>query len=282
MTWVDGQPWLIANQPIVRSDNTLALLCLGRPLAAALAYAFPPGGEVHVRILRPEESENGQRISLDGVGGPPVWLDVTVEDSARRALAKVKTLLLWLMPGAGLTLLLLLGMTLHRQLKPLAQLTEAVAGVGRGEFAPVPAPPSNNEIARLIGAYNTMTADLAKLRALERRIGQQERLSAIGRMAARIAHDMNNSLTVIQGVAELQKNKRNMTATPRRPKTPPWYCTTSSVASAPSSSCCPTAGRCAWRRNAMMSAPSAAPCWPVGQRRIQPRPRTSKPTITWW
>lgn len=207
VTWVDGQPWLIANQPIVRSDNTLALLCLGRPLAAALAYAFPPGGEVHVRIIRPEETANGQRISLDGVGGPPVWLDVTVEDSAGRALAKVKTLLLWLMPGAGLTLLLLLGMTLHRQLKPLAQLTEAVAGVGRGEFAPVPAPPGNNEIARLITAYNTMTADLAKLRALERRIGQQERLSAIGRMAARIAHDMNNPLTVIQGVAELQKKQ---------------------------------------------------------------------------
>jgi signal transduction histidine kinase len=99
--------------------------------------------------------------------------------------------------------MLLLGLTLHRQLRPLGRLTQAVAGVGRGEFAPLPEPAGEDEIARLLRAYNAMTADLAKLRDLERRVQQQERLSAIGRMATRVAHDMNNPLAVIRGIAEL-------------------------------------------------------------------------------
>jgi len=204
LAWIDGAPWLTARQPIARAGNTMAVLWLGRPLAQVLATLFPTGGEVVARVDRPGQPPQGHRVALDGVEGPPVWLDVAVEDSAGRALAKVKTLLLWLMPAAGLVLLGMLGLILRRQLRPLAALTRAVAGVGRGEFEPVAEPAGQNEVARLVRTYNAMTADLAKLRELERRVQQQERLSAIGRMAARVAHDMNNPLAVVRGVAELQ------------------------------------------------------------------------------
>lgn len=202
--WVDGQPWLTATAPLSRAGNTLAQLWLGRPLASVLATTFPQGSGMRVQVARPDAPRQGQSLVLASQGGAPVWLDVQVDDSVERALAAVKKLLAWLLPGAGLLLATLLGFTLRRQLAPLRRLTQAVAAVGRGEFAPVEEGRGDNEIARLLRAYNAMTRDLTKLRALERQVQQQERLSTIGRMAAKIAHDINNPLSVIRGVAELQ------------------------------------------------------------------------------
>jgi signal transduction histidine kinase len=205
LAWLGGEPWLVATAPLIRAGNPMALLWLGRPLARVLAESFPSGGEVSVRLARAGDPSGAaqQRVRIVPVAGAPVWIDLRVDDSVGRALAAVKRLLAWLLPAAGLLLAALLGFALRRQLAPLAQLTAAAAAVGRGEFAPVPAVAGDNEIARLVRAFNTMTGDLARLRELERRMQQQERLSSIGRMAARIAHDVNNPLSVIRGVAEL-------------------------------------------------------------------------------
>jgi len=212
VVWMDGQPWLTAQQPLARAGNSMAVLFIGRPLTGVLANIFPAGGEVSVRIARPDQPAQGLRVALDGVAGQPVWLDVAVEDSAGRALARVKRLLLWLMPTSVALLMFLLGLTLHRQLRPLSELTHAVARVGRGELTPVAARSGEDEIARLVRAYNDMTADLARLRDVERRLHQQERLSAIGRMAARVAHDINNPLSVVRGVAELMEKQSERAA----------------------------------------------------------------------
>lgn len=204
VVWIDGQPWLSASAPLTRAGNTLALLWIGRPLASVLAATFPPGSGVHVRLARPDTPPHGQRMQLTSPTDAPIWLDVQLDDSVERALAAVKQLLAWLLLGAGVLLALLLGLALRRQLAPLGRLTQAVAAVGRGEFAPIEDVRGDSEIGRLVRAYNAMIADLAKLRELERQLEQQERLSAIGRMAARVAHDINNPLSVIRGVAELQ------------------------------------------------------------------------------
>lgn len=209
--WIDGQPWLTAAAPLTRAGNTLALLWIGRPLSSVLATTFPPGSGIHVRLARPDTPPLGQRVQLTNQTDAPIWLDVQLDDSVERALAAVKDLLVWLLLGAGLLLALLIGLTLRRQLAPLGRLTQAVAAVGRGEFVPVEEARGDSEIARLVRAYNAMTTDLAKLRDLERQVQQQERLSAIGRMAARVAHDINNPLSVIRGVAELQARQSERT-----------------------------------------------------------------------
>jgi len=204
VVWVDGQPWLTAAAPLTRAGNTLALLWLGRPLASVLAATFPAGGGVDVRVTRPDAPARGHRVALAVSDGTPVWLDVQVDDSVERALAAVKRLLTWLLPGAGVLLATLLGWVLRHQLAPLGRLTQAVSAVGRGEFVPLDEARGEGEVARLVRAYNAMTVDLTRLRQLERQARQQERLSAIGRMAARVAHDINNPLSVIRGVTELQ------------------------------------------------------------------------------
>lgn len=202
VVWIDGTPWLAASAPVSRAGNPMALLWLARPLGTVVAEMYPSQGEIRVALARPDAPASGQRLTLP-TAGSPVWLDVRVDDSVERALAQVKRLLAWLMPSAGALLALILGITLRRRLAPLAELTAAVGAVGRGEFRPVAPVAGNNEIARLVTAFNTMTADLARLRELERQMEQQARLSAIGRMAARVAHDINNPLSVIRGVAEL-------------------------------------------------------------------------------
>lgn len=208
LIWLDGSPWISAIQPLSRSGNTVAYLWVGRPLGNVLASIFPAGGEVSVRMSKSDMPSGARLIKLSH-GHEPVWLEVAVDDTVGRALAEVKHLLLWLLPASGLGLALLLAWALHRQLSPLSQLTRAASAVGRGEFAQRLESSGVNEIAQLIQAFNTMTDDLAKLRELERHAQQQERLSAIGRMAAKVAHDINNPLTVIRGVAELLEKQAN-------------------------------------------------------------------------
>lgn len=207
VTWVNGQPWLAVTQPITRDGNVMALLWLGRPLSSALRQVFPPGGEIAVRIARAGEPAQGLRLELAEGAQAPVWLDVSVDDNVGRALTAVKRLLLWVLPIAGVLLTLLLALVLRRQLKPLGALTQAAGAAGRGEFTRIEGADGRNEIAQLVNAFNAMSADLAKLRELERAAQQQERLSAIGRMAARVAHDINNPLSVVRGVAELMEKQ---------------------------------------------------------------------------
>lgn len=204
---VAGEPWLAATRPLTRAGNTLAVLWIGRPLAGVLAAAFPPGGEVTVRLGGATAPGAGVSLRLDSRENTPVMLDIDVDDQVGRALAEVKRLLAALLPLSAALFILASGVVLHRQLAPLRTLTAAVAAVGRGEFGQRIESRGKDEIAQLVHAFNAMTEDLARLRELERQAGQQERLSAIGRMAARIAHDLNNPLAVIRGVAELARKE---------------------------------------------------------------------------
>lgn len=207
LTWVNGRPWLAVSQPLRRDGNVMAQLWLGRPLASVLQQTFPAGGEISVRLTDGQAPVTGSRLELAEGDGRPVWLEVGVDDKVGSALSAVKRLLLFVLPVAGLVLTLLLALMLRRQLEPLAALTQAVAAVGRGEFTRIEEAKGHNEIAQLVRAFNAMSQDLAKLRELERLAQQQERLSAIGRMAARVAHDINNPLSVIRGVAELMEKQ---------------------------------------------------------------------------
>jgi len=49
-----------------------------------------------------------------------------------------------------------------------------------------------------------------ELREKTKRLVQAERLSAIGELSARLAHDLRNPLTVIKGVVEIAKTRKNL------------------------------------------------------------------------
>ncbi|BCB27393.1 hypothetical protein SKTS_22790 [Sulfurimicrobium lacus] len=205
--WVGQTLWLVTSAPLLREGQVYAVLQLARPLQPFLDAAFPPGSEVTVRAAAGGAGAERMRVELPTRNGKKLWLEIAVQDSVGPALSQVKRLLGWIMAVFGLLLTFALAAFLGWQLKPLRALTQAVSAVGRGEFGARLQSHGRNEIARLVNAFNVMSDDLARLRDLERRMRHQERLSDIGRMAARVAHDINNPLTVIRNVARLMEKQ---------------------------------------------------------------------------
>ncbi|MFN3398241.1 MAG: ATP-binding protein [Sulfurimicrobium sp.] len=205
--WVGQTLWLVTSAPLLREGQVYAVLQLARPLQPFLDAAFPPGSEVTVRAATADAGAKRMRVALPARNGKQVWLEVAVRDSVGPALNQVKQLLGWIMAVFGLLLTFALAAFLGWQLKPLRALTQAVSAVGRGEFGAHLQSRGRNEIARLVNTFNAMSDDLKRLRDLERRMRHQERLSDIGRMAARVAHDINNPLTVIRNVARLMEKQ---------------------------------------------------------------------------
>jgi len=84
----------------------------------------------------------------------------------------------------------------RRMVEPLTAVTQGLEAVGRGEmtdFAPVPVR-ERDEIGRLSATFNQIMAELAEKKMLEEEIAMSEKLIALGRITAGVAHEVNNPL----------------------------------------------------------------------------------------
>ena len=84
----------------------------------------------------------------------------------------------------------------RRMVVPLTAITQGLEAVGRGEmtdFAPVLVK-EGDEIGRLSATFNQIMAELAEKKMLEEEIAMSEKLVALGRITAGVAHEVNNPL----------------------------------------------------------------------------------------
>jgi len=84
----------------------------------------------------------------------------------------------------------------RRMVEPLTAVTQGLEAVGRGEmtdFAPVSVKKSD-EIGRLSATFNQIMTELAEKKMLEEEIAMSEKLVALGRITAGVAHEVNNPL----------------------------------------------------------------------------------------
>lgn len=99
--------------------------------------------------------------------------------------------------AAALLLLLPLAWLAGKRLtEPLSQLAECLGRVGRElpETIHCDFHHGRDEIGRLAQSFEDMVGQLREKQALERHLAQSDRLAAIGRLSAGIAHEINNPL----------------------------------------------------------------------------------------
>jgi two-component system NtrC family sensor kinase len=93
------------------------------------------------------------------------------------------------------------GVYLHRTFaRPVAALAAGAARIGSGDLETTLDVASDDELGRLAQQFNAMAASLKEQ---QHQLIQSEKLAGIGRMAAGIAHEINNPLTVILGYVKL-------------------------------------------------------------------------------
>lgn len=204
LQWHEGRAWAMARAPIARDGRIIAHLVLAQPAEALFPHGLLARHEATVHFLAgaPAPGDVGWTVHLPAAGAP-VDLHLHLPDTVAQALAEVKLLIAAGVAGAGLLLVILAALVLRWQMAPLSALARAAAAIGRGQFVQIPRAGGQGEIPYLVKGFNAMSAALARLREMERRVTHQEQLSAIGRVAARVAHDINNPLTVVSNTARL-------------------------------------------------------------------------------
>jgi len=198
--------WLMAVIDIKRNGNTLVRLQIGRRLIQVLDQFFNATSETKVRLGHQDGAAAGAvRRNLKTVSGTNVGLDIWIPDTVGFVLDETNTILLRTLGAFGLFLTGAIFVLLRWQLQPVRELTQATTEVGRGNFDHSVVVKGRGEVADLARAFNRMAEDLTKLQVLERQLQHKEQLTAIGRVAAKVAHDINNPLTVIRNVALLMR-----------------------------------------------------------------------------
>ena len=95
----------------------------------------------------------------------------------------------------SLLLALLAYAVLRSVLRPLARLERALLAAHDGHLAPIAGsdlPADGNEFGRLLRAHNAMIEAVEERERLRERLGDQQRVADLGRLAATIAHEVRN------------------------------------------------------------------------------------------
>jgi len=85
-----------------------------------------------------------------------------------------------------------------RMLRPLTELSESCAQIKGGTLQDVTTRRNTGEILALEQTFNEMVRSLREKESIERKLRQAQRLSALGNLAAGVAHDVRNPLNAIK------------------------------------------------------------------------------------
>ncbi len=97
-----------------------------------------------------------------------------------------------------LAALVLMVVLIHRTLRPLRDLSASCAKIKEGQYEHVNLEEASGEVTALQQTFNDMVDSLRDKSEVEARLRQTQRLSAVGTLAAGVAHDVRNPLNAIK------------------------------------------------------------------------------------
>jgi signal transduction histidine kinase len=181
-------------------------------------------------IVIPETKESAYDVAIPVIvpGSAKKWGTIRLGFSLKRAyglIHETRRALLWLSLGAiicGTSLAIVLAMRISR---PVGHLVAAAQELTRGSYDRPVRVEARDELGYLAHAFEQMRASL--LRHLERQAAekrrleesnrklldtqqqliQSERMAAVGRVAARVAHEVNNPLAIIKTAVRIIRNQ---------------------------------------------------------------------------
>jgi two-component system NtrC family sensor kinase len=152
----------------------------------------------------PLRDPDGRVIGALGVGRP--------EGPLFRPQKVIITVFASVMVLATVGSLLLLFLVTQSVLLPLTGITDMLTKVAAGDLTARVRTRSSGEMGALVDSVNDMADALEQRQAqlgaaLRRQLGRSEKLASIGRLAAGVAHEVNNPLTGVLTFASLLKRK---------------------------------------------------------------------------
>lgn len=157
----------------------------------------------YITAYEPIEDISGVRVGMLYVG----VLEAKYVDMRRKALSILVVIIV-----AGMALAIGLGYVLaDKIMKPVHQLIKASQQVSEGSLTPDIGPVSRDEIGVLQNTFMDMVAAMGRrTAAAESQILQSEKQASIGRLAAGVAHEINNPLTGILSYTHMLLRRRDL------------------------------------------------------------------------
>jgi len=152
----------------------------------------PGQGQAHIFVQREILTHDGQSLTINAL---------TVVPPQTEILEKFQSRFLWIL---AILFVITLGAICYSVLKilhPLRALTKACSQIGEGNLKPVAVDRNSREIILLEKKFNEMIESLKEKEVMEKRLSRAQKLSALGTLAAGIAHDIGNPLNAIKLIA---------------------------------------------------------------------------------
>lgn len=160
-------------------------------------------GKAHERAIH--LVEDGQRkadVLTAGLDARARDIRTAVQASRERLLGRCAVLF-----AAALLLAVVVAILLDRQISvPVRSIEAAARRLGEGDLATRVGVDGDHELASLGRHFNEMAGELQER---ERRVLEAERLAGVGRLAAGVAHEINNPLGVMLGYVRLIERTAN-------------------------------------------------------------------------